>query len=276
MAASNSTGKHLNFCRQMVKQYSNLLLIPNLKYREPLSHAVDLAQSSTKFILPKGGRLFDDFEFKALDESEPLHMPFKMISLEYESIEGAVPEGGWRSSKRIVFAREREDSIVITPVVYQDHTGTWQPMPEVAIPITHFLDRACPKRNGRVVMKVFNQNSDRISNNNYEDEVGTLLCFLNALQCANIGIEKSLGGKTSKAMHKALAFDDYHILTIKSSASDGLQHADAAGGMHRSPREHLRRGHIRRHANGMKIWVNATVVNPGIGGKVSKDYRLAA
>jgi len=72
---------------------------------------------------------------------------------------------------------------------------------------------------------------------------------------------------------KPYPFDDYHILTIespKAAASDG-----GHGGSHRSPREHLRRGHIRRLEDGRKLWINATVVNAGVGGKVSKDYRIA-
>ena len=46
-------------------------------------------------------------------------------------------------------------------------------------------------------------------------------------------------------------------------------------GHHRSPREHLRRGHIRRLADGRRIWVNAAIVGAGKGvGVVSKDYAL--
>src|SRR3990167_3851850 len=51
----------------------------------------DLARSmhihSVKFMLPPGGRIFDDNSFKGLDESLPLHLPFPTIALEYRCTE---------------------------------------------------------------------------------------------------------------------------------------------------------------------------------------------
>jgi hypothetical protein len=46
---------------------------------------------------------------------------------------------------------------------------------------------------------------------------------------------------------------------------------------HRSPREHLRRGHIRIYQSGRRIWVNSTLVNAGVGGRIStvRDLRAA-
>lgn len=41
-----------------------------------------------------------------------------------------------------------------------------------------------------------------------------------------------------------------------------------------SPREHLRRGHIRRLEDGRKFWINAAVVAAGNGGKIHKDYGI--
>jgi len=71
----------------------------------------------------------------------------------------------------------------------------------------------------------------------------------------------------------ALPFDEYHILTL-----DG--HTKTTGnsktfGDRRSPREHLRRGHIRRLEN-KKIWINSMVVNAGNHGKIHKSYELEA
>ena len=101
------------------------------------------------------------------------------------------------------------------------------------------------------------------------------LHFLNALSCANVHVERDLPKKAGKKINSALPFDTYHVLTI-----DVPGHAGAVGsptGGHRSPREHLRRGHIRRLEGGRRIWVNATVVAAGRGaGVVTKDYALRA
>jgi len=47
---------------------------------------------------------------------------------------------------------------------------------------------------------------------------------------------------------------------------------ESQGGHHRSPRQHLRRGHIRRYASGKQVWVQAHVVGDAKKGTVSKTY----
>lgn len=101
-----------------------------------------------------------------------------------------------------------------------------------------------------------------------------LLGFLNAISCSNVEILRSDPPKIKAKLRKALPFDSYHLLTIDVRSQAGGE--ASIGGSHRSPREHLRRGHIRRYESGLRVWVNATVVNPGVGGKVHKDYRVTA
>ena len=77
----------------------------------------------------------------------------------------------------------------------------------------------------------------------------------------------------------ALPFDEYRILTVRSPGGDDEQPAArAAVALHRSPREHLRRGHIRIYESGKRVWINPTLVNAGVGGKIStvRDMRRAA
>jgi hypothetical protein len=147
----------------------------------------------------------------------------------------------------------------------------WAPYPEVALDRTSYLDRSV-KQNGYTAIKIRSNNIAPVSD--YADEVGALLCMLNILQCRNVHIEKTEVGKTRKAMCSgkkgALPFDSYHVLTIDIPGKTGV---GVATGGHRSPREHLRRGHIRQLADGRRIWVNATVVAFGRGGGVvTKDY----
>lgn len=69
----------------------------------------------------------------------------------------------------------------------------------------------------------------------------------------------------------SLPYDSYYTLEI-----DGIDRQGAyQGGTGRSPRQHLRRGHIRRLSTCI-VWVNSTVVNPGVPGKIVKDYAVAA
>ena len=108
--------QHFNYCNKMAKQFSRTLrekYLPDIT-KKVLSNALDLAAASEKFILPEGGRLFDDKEYKALDENEPLKLPYTFIALEYQHSEHTkINSESGRRSKRVLFCREREDEIVL-------------------------------------------------------------------------------------------------------------------------------------------------------------------
>jgi len=280
--------EHLNYSRQLVRQCMDLLTVPGLEpeRRALLSSVVDLHGTSTKFILPDGGRLYDDKEFRALDESVPLRLPYPYIALEYHSngrdramdepvghING-VPQyeadDFVSAPKRVVYARERGGYIVATIAFWTRHDGLWRVLPECAIPNVGYLDRGVTYADRPAIKAAFQD--QRVPLSDYMDELGALLCFMNILQCSNVQVARSEPKHAGKKIKAALPFDAYHILTIDvpSKAGEG-----AATGGHRSPREHLRRGHIRRLADGRRIWVNATVVAAGrCAGVVTKDYAV--
>ena len=280
--------EHLNYSRQLVKHCMDMLAIPSFdpEIRALVSSVVDLHGTSTKFILPDGGRLYDDKELRALDESVALRLPYPYLCLEYHSngrdramdepvgLVNGVPqyeqEEFVSAPKRVVYARERGGYIVATVAFWTRHDGLWRILPECAIPTTGYLDRGV-SFSGRPAIKAAFKDP-RVPLSDYMDELGALLCFLNVLQCSNVHVERSEPKKTGKKIKTALPFDTYHVLTIDvpGKASEG-----ASTGGHRSPREHLRRGHIRRLADGRRIWVNATVVAAGRGaGVVTKDYAV--
>jgi hypothetical protein len=293
--------EHLNFSRQLAIQAQRMLEIPSLHKdrRSIYSHVVDLHKISTKFILPRGGRLFDDKQFKALDEKEELHLPFPFIALEYEAsnvhrdkddpVGFAASEIGRDAElnpiyeddsfvdapKRICFARERDGWIVITIAFFTKQDGLWRVLPECALPNTGYLNRDKTLPNGRVMILAKFENDDIRIRGDYMDELGALLCFLNALQCSNVETTRSDPKKSKAKLKNALPFDSYHILTI--DRPHGSTEKSVFVGNRRASREHLRRGHIRRLLDGRKIWVNAAVINAGKNfNKVEKDYRVAA
>ncbi len=266
--------QHLNYCRQMTKQFTEkisdpLFPTPN---RRILSHCIDLARVSQKFILPIGGRLYDDPEYRALDDREPLRLPFEFIALEYGRPSMVTEGDDALTTKSIVFARERDEAIVMTAVAWFDENKTWAPLPEVAIPKLRYLDRT--RRNAGYVGIMMQLADPRIPVDDYGDEARALLCFLNLLQCQNVHVERSEPKGVPRKTKAALPFDTYHVLTIDTKGA--ACHTSGAGGSgHRSPREHLRRGHIRRLADDRRIWVNATIVAAGrSAGVVTKDYAL--
>lgn len=282
--------QHLNFSRQLMKHCQSMIEIPGLEQnkRQLFGQVMDLHGASTKFMLPKGGRLFDDFQFKALDENEPLRLPYPYIALEYESNQhergsnekiGTVQNAPMyeddsfvHAPKRVIYARERGNWVVVTIAFWVREDGTWRILPECALPRTGFLDRT-QEVNGRTPFKVATFGNTPPTAD-YLDELGSLMCFLNVLQCSNVQITRSDPKNAGKKIKSAHQFDSYHILTIDATnrKSNGVQQSCGGG---RSPREHLRRGHIRRLEDGRRIWVNATVVAAGKGaGTIKKDYAL--
>ena len=109
---------------------------------------------------------------------------------------------------------------------------------------------------------------------NMYSSVKTVLQFLNILACSNVSVEHSPapGGKRKEG---ALPFDSYKYLSV-GQVSDGCSGGNGGGGgSHRSPREHLRRGHIRRLGTGKTGWINAMVVGRKEGaGRVYKKYEV--
>lgn len=235
--------------------------------------------SAEKFILPHGGLMSDDPEYRALDETEELKLPFPTIAIEYWS--------SWSHSKfpfqNVLLAQESTDQILcctatrcMEPI---GGTTAWYPPRMMKMPRVGYLNRAVPKER--------HLNKSRVPIIATAEDDGTvidwrnlniLLCFINILRCSNVHSEvmppKVDRRPPCKRRKDPLPFDTYHILTVDVPGKPGVTGA-GLGGSHRSPREHLRRGHIRRLDSGARIWVNACVVAAGKGaGVVRKDYAL--
>lgn len=278
----------MKYCRKIIKQFSKALRDNDTsetprQYVALIMRAIHLAKVSQKFLLPEGGHLLDDKEYRALDDTSPLRLPYPIIALEYnmdQSIPNTPEEH--RSSKRILFARETGNGIVVMSISYLDHGALWMPTPEVGIPQTNYLDRKLKGIGGCVAIKIapieITKDFPGIPNiiNDYIYEVRVLLSFLNALQCSNVHTEKTRLPLSKKERSKsAISFDEYHILTVDVPGK--VTEGSGKGIKGTQKREHLRRGHIRRCANGLKIWVNATVINAGKGlNKVKKDYLVCS
>lgn len=271
--------QHLNYCRQArASLFAHGPLVPHYvgieddaTSKEYYAHAArvfHLLSSCAKVQLPALGRILDDSELRCLSENEEVRMPFPVMALEYSKpvIEDTDSEMSY--SKRIVIAEEKEDRIDVSEVCYSDSMKRWAIFPDVWIP----RRGAIKKRDGEATVFTVAYVNDPSQEPDFADGVSALFDLLNALSCRNVHLEKSpaKANKQGKKVKTALPFDDYHFLTVDVPGKAGVR-GEGLGGSHRSPREHLRRGHIRRLDSG-PIWVNACVVNAGIGSKVGKSY----
>jgi hypothetical protein len=259
--------EHLNYCRQLLKVAPSALALPvgDENWTDMWRLVPDLCSESVKFLLPENGIVLDDKQLRGLDDDADLRLPFNVVALEWRAT-GEVGPDQLRSSKRVLFAQQFDEAILCASFCFIDSFGSWLTLGALKIPTRDFAQRT------KAGVEVAFDCSADLPTADFVDEVTVLYGFLNALSCCNVAIERSEPRHGFKKPKGALPFDAYHVLTVKQ---DSKSAGEALGGTHRSPREHLRRGHMRRLSDGRKVWVNATVVAAGRGsGVVKKDYLM--
>lgn len=215
------------------------------------------ASSASKFLLPDD-IVFQELagpDFRGLPSDLELRLPFPQVLLEIPISRGG---GGL-----LIYAWETD--LVIRASAASSKRQEWSPVEFCgALPRKDFVH---PDGGLRMAVESPSQKSSQWV-------LEAVVAFCSLLACSNVRAEPlPVDPKLAKAAAKrgALPFDTYHVLTV-GTASSGAQRLGHGGG--RSPREHLRRGHIRRLEDGRRLWVNATVVNPGVGGTVTKAYAV--
>jgi len=274
----------LNLCRQMSKQFRDRIAVPsvNAALKAEAVNVLNLTGSAKKFIMPHGGILLDDPEFRAIDADAKLRLPFPVVALEFTGNPGSMHNGD-DIVKTIVLAAEHEavdghpETIGVTGAYFSGSEFCWFPLPTQLVDV-HSGHRYGKNQLGtRIFLRVLDKELFTVGDAEFYDALlrngaFVLMGFLNALACSNVHVKNVPVTSLRKAMRPAIPFDEYHVLTVDVP---GRQVA-VAGGTHtgRHPREHLRRGHIRRYENGLKTWVNACVVAAGSEGKITKDYAM--
>ncbi len=106
-------------------------------------------------------------------------------------------------------------------------------------------------------------------------EVKVLLELIEALSCSNV--KESVYQEASKKneqrikSHKKPIWETKFLtLVINEKSNDKIGNSTIN---HASPRQHLRRGHIRRLPS-KNIWVNSCVVGSAENGKIEKQYKI--
>ena len=241
-----------------------------------------------RFILPEGGFSGKDDRLDVLEEEEMLHLPFPRIFLEYtDYYSDLLPDK--KILTNVAIAVSDSDSIVKCPegsikinafLKIPEENCNWAPFPDL------YLD----KRNWFALKKdkdgyFFNCKLHemwfklmKIEESAAAPYIYSTLGLLNILCCHNISLEK----ETPKAKHKGKGrikpYDSYWVLHVDNISNKKNIIKNSNSEFRASPREHARRGHARRqhYKDGVKkIWIQPTLVNPGIGHSVVKDYEIS-
>jgi hypothetical protein len=110
-------------------------------------------------------------------------------------------------------------------------------------------------------------------------EVRAVLELIEALSCSNVNHEslEAVDVRKNEKRRKAgkLPIYETRFLTIDPLKSAGGKGKSSAHADRNGPRQHLRRGHIRRLPD-KNIWVNSCVVGSISNGRVDKSYRVGS
>jgi hypothetical protein len=237
-----------------------------------------IIKDSVKFRLPKNGRVFPEATFSDGENlchaykkyADGQRLPFKNMSIEWEM----EPEDIFDKQVAIIFQADKDDTIhgfifghlsepkprwLMLPARFQDNYVQGLLGHSAVAPDLNDVVRDAPV--------------EFLSPVRYTRSVVVeLLCFL-ACSNAEISTEPNNREKlNAKRLKKGKPpFYSYKVLTI--AQNDGSSSRGITGNG-RSPRVHLRRGHIRRLAD-RTVWVNSAVVGDKSKGLVNKDYAVS-
>lgn len=278
-----------------------------------VSSLIKLAQH---FMLPDGGRLFED-NLRGLRSLE-FRLPYEAITIEYWTPQDETPENkhllavhkrialafdltkeGWTKTftnfGRWPFLDDERGVFIIAIACLHD---LWLLMPCAALVSSRWdADQSgknvipplvTPPKHGVAVgvapiiilpfvaNKIIEEEGESKAlqemMHDLMDEMTATLELCEALSCINVTtsiIQQERKGLNARRISRGqVPFYETKILSLKVPLKS--THS-LGGGTHSSPRQHLRRGHIRRLSNG-NIWVNSHLV--GSHGFISKRYSV--
>jgi hypothetical protein len=242
----------------------------------------DLIRDSVHFALPDGGYLLDD-DLKGL-EGQEVRLPYDAITVEYY-----MPLGEGNSiTKRLIIAAEtsrlwpdEEDGIAVFSCNFMK--GMWVPQCAGAI-IQRKWSRTVSPLFLKVLPELFEDESIYDNSETMKAvlsdtlvDCNALLELLEALTCKNVFTpihQEASKANNNRAKMGKLPIYETKFLAIKVDHLSIVKDTATANGNHASPRQHLRRGHIRRLESG-NIWVNSCVVGNSKIGVINKEYRVS-
>lgn len=254
-------------------------------------------EDSVHFAIPDGGKIFDD-QLRGI-QGKTIRLPYPSITVECFFSDGGaiIDDSRVAVKKRLVFAKQgtnKGNSGIDFYVFCCADNGTWVAMTlclfipdELAIPTQDQFPKGCLGLEAEysvwlpgLYRLTYKRDPSEKFEGAIQDVLGDVLWsleLLEALSCSNVTHEpiETIDPRKNAKRIKAgkLPIYETRILTIEAGKS--TQSGQNHGGTHASPRQHLRRGHIRRLAD-KNIWVNSCVVGKAETGVIEKQYHVKA
>lgn len=236
---------------------------------------LNLIANAKHFAIPDNGMMLND-EGKGI-ENKPFKLPYPITCIEF-----TIDYLNSGLSKGLITCKESNEGVQCYLSVCCKDPSFWHLLP-ISL---YFKSGISPLAKNELIC-------EEIKSERYNlevSQVGTiyanyvqqflkrpLIEFFEALACDNTYVQ-SLGNfnhkKKNEKLKKAgkLPLYETKILVVDSQPKN-VDTTDY-GGTHASPRQHLRRGHIRRLASGKTIWINNQIIGKASNGKIDKSYSV--
>ena len=238
---------------------------PGAEFAQAIVRAIPQAQH---FTLPAGGRLFDD-GLRGLDtDLHAIRLPYPVITLSFA-------DGARRT---LVVAQEQheagQNTIVVRVAVDTGDGQGWGFFPCTAQPEQRHDD-------GSVVWQCFDSIGSRLDRTPMHEAVMAagrgVLELVEALSCNNVAAEvvERVDPAVNARRRRQGKLPMYETRVLVVKVGEQVHAIGSPVGDRNGPREHLRRGHIRRLPDGRRTWVQATIVGTRTLGVIRKTYAVA-
>ena len=231
----------------------------------------DVLRRGVHFAIPDDGIIFDD-KWKALHGETVPMLPYPEMTVEFIVNR---PE----NKKMVVVAQQpdKNSDICINTMAYSDTRKGWM-----------FIPAAIIIKNGSIVdsdagvpFGILSMFSDKDLEDfgiaiALQDGINPLFELLEALSCRNVSTanhQDAFKDNNKRIKDGKLPFYETKMLVIDTQYTPEGKTGNG-GVSHASPRQHLRRGHIRRHATAGNIWIQSSVVGDPAKGSINKSYRV--
>lgn len=295
MKPSYSTTHMLMYLRKKLRP---ILDAPSAAIAGTVGDVLGEFGKAEKFMLPQDGLLFDDTN--ASHFARFFKLPFKSVVLEYDGTTGrygVAPRNAYESVKVVLLAYEghlgsfkeratdgADGVIVCVGYSQQANPGLWFLMPAtIFIPYGSQASEFAANIDRTIVGVLYPGIVDDADSSDFGicaraviKEALALFHFCSAVNCSNVTYDTIKAPKFINSKRKTkdeLPLYEYKILTVDVRP----RHADTGdvlptGRKHASPRQHLRRGHIRHYKSGKNVWIQQMTVGDPAKGRIDKDY----
>jgi len=255
-----------------LRNYSQVVMGKSKLTSEELATAEKYANAireSVHFVVPDGGTILQEYGGSIVGKT--LHLPYGNITIEwYEA-----------KNKYLALALEQDDTIEIVSLYYSPRADMWQASPYLDVIIGPVKGKNLLTSERTLIFPSIEESHYRhgTSQEDIEDvnirSKRSLVELCEALACRNVStevverVDRSVNARRIKDGKRPIYETKMLVINATAQSKTGI----GGTGFHASPRQHLRRGHIRRLKIG-NIWVNSCVVGDSSKGIIEKQYAV--